>query len=37
MSDQQIEKNENGCIDSVAVVTLVIVIVSTAAFWLLGV
>jgi hypothetical protein len=36
MSEQQAQKNEDGCADVFATIALMTVIVSTAVFWLKG-
>jgi hypothetical protein len=36
MSEQQVEKNEDGCADVFATIALITVIVATAVFWLKG-
>ena len=34
MSEQQVEKNTDGCADIFATIAIIAIIVSTAAFWL---
>lgn len=36
MSEQQVEKNEDGCADVFATIAIMTIIVATVAFWLKG-
>jgi len=36
MSEQQVDKNEDGCADVFATIAIMTIIVATVAFWLKG-